>query len=152
MFRFWPYSGCGGKNCPLLRFFVNNSKPTFHFLKLSFTYFLAISQNFHVWRLCRVWLKFLAHVSFFVSQFSSIWMALISEPLFRFGWIPPHWKATMLLFSNIMRLTTFHVIYLLTSAVFRRFQERYVMWHHSATFKPIWCFGIPIGHQMIINM
>ena len=40
----------------------------------------------------------------------------------------------MLLFSNIIRFNTFHVIFLLTSAVFNRFQEKYVMWHHSIPF------------------
>ena len=34
-------------------------------------------------------------------------MALISEPLVRFEWITLHWKSIML-FSNIMRLTTFY--------------------------------------------
>ena len=42
-------------------------------------------------------------------------MALISKPLVRFEWISPHCKAIMLLFSKIMRLSTFHVIVLLTS-------------------------------------
>ena len=81
----------------------------FHSLKFTFTHFLAISQNFPgIWR---VWLKFFADVSFFFFQFSSIWIALISEPLVPFGWTNPHWKAIMLLFSNIMRLTTFHVLF-----------------------------------------
>ena len=46
----------------------------------------------------------------------------------------------MLLFSNVMRLTTFHVTFLLMSAVFHQFQEKLLMWHHSTPFKPILCF------------
>ena len=150
MFRFWPHSGCGGKNYPLLWFFVNNSKPTFHFLKLSFTYFLAISQNLRAWRQgmteISCWCQLLRIPIFQHLNGSNFWTTF---PIWMNN---PHWKATLLLFSNIVRLTTFHMIYLLTSAVLHWFQERCVMCHHSATFKPIWCFGIPIGHQMIISM
>ena len=129
--------------------FVNNSINflisliTFNFLKFSFTHFLAIPQNF--WGICRVWLKFLDDVSFFVSQFSNIW---ISEPLVRFGWITPHWKAIMLLVSYTMHLVIFIYFLLLRSAVFHRFQEKYVMWHHSTTFNPPWCFWYTYWPQM----
>ena len=63
-------------------------------------------------------------------------MALIFDKLVQFWWITPHWKAIMLLFSNKMRLITFHVTFLPTSAVFHRFQAKYDMWHHSTQFKP----------------
>ena len=66
-----PVRGGGVKIAPPQRFFVSNP-PTFHFLEFSFTHFLAISQNFRAWGVCRVWLKFLADVSFFAFQFSSI--------------------------------------------------------------------------------
>ena len=42
-----------------------------------------------------------------------------------------------MLFSNLMRLTTFHVIFVVMSVVFHRFREKYVMWHHSTPFNPI---------------
>ena len=41
---------------------------------------------------------------------------------------------------NNMCLTTFHVIFLLTSAVFHQFQEKYVMRHQWTAFHPLWCF------------
>ena len=99
---------------------------------------------------CKVWLKFLADVSFL---YFNIWVALISELLVRLGWITFHRKDIMFLFSNIIRLTTFHLIYLLTSAYFHQFQERYVMWHHSTSFNSIWCFWYtywpPMGYQYV---
>ena len=64
---------------------------------------------------------------FFYLPISNLWMALISEPPVRFGWITP------LLFSY-MRLNTFHVIFLLTSAVSHQLQEKCVMRHHSIPF------------------
>lgn len=103
----WNADRC--KNHPV-RFFVNNSLlilQTFHFREFTFTHSLAISQNFRPWEVCRECLKFVADVIFFVPN---IWMAHISEPLDRFGWITPHWKAIMLFFSNVKRVTTFHVI------------------------------------------
>ena len=138
-----------------LRFCVNNS---INFVnnfsvhkKFSFTHFLAILQNIR--RICMVSLKFLADVCFSVSQCSNIWIALNSEPLDRFEWITPRWKAFLLLFSNIMRFTFFRVIFLLRSAGFHWFHKKYVMWHHSTTFNPIWCFWYtywpPMGYQNV---
>ena len=72
---------------------------------------------------------------FFHLSISNFWMVLISEPLVRFGWVTPHWKFIMLLFSNIMRLNNFHVIFSLMSAVLHRFKEKYVMWHHWILFE-----------------
>ena len=47
-------------------------------------------------------------------------MAPIFEPIVRFVWITPHWKAFVLLFSSIKHLTTFYVIYF---ADFSRFSS-----------------------------
>ena len=63
------------------------SNKTFHFLKVSFTHFLEISQNLRAWRVCRIWLKLLDDVCVFVFQFLNIWMTLISGPRVWFGWI-----------------------------------------------------------------
>ena len=48
------------------------SNKTFHFLKVSFTHFLEISQNLRAWGICRIWLKLLDDVCVFVFQFLNI--------------------------------------------------------------------------------
>ena len=120
------------------RFFVNNSRDNFHFLKFSFTNFLGISQNFRAW-----WgLLGMAEIScwhqFFYLPFSNPWITLISKPPVQFGWKIPHKKAIIILFSNITNLNTFHVIFWLTSSVFNRFQEEYTM-KNTTPFNFIWC-------------
>lgn len=66
-------------------------------------------------------------------------MTLIFEPLVRSELVIPNWKAIMLLLSS-MHLTTFDVIFLLTSEVFPGFQEKYVICHYSTPFNAILCF------------
>ena len=70
--------------CYLLRKFLNTFSSTiiFSFSKYECSDF---EKSFLI-----KGLKVLADVIFFVSQFSNIWMALISEPLVRFRWQTPH--------------------------------------------------------------
>ena len=86
-------------------------------------------------------------------MFQHLRIALNSEPLDQFEWITARWKAFILLFSNIMRFTFFRVIFLLRSADFHWFHKKYVMWHHSTIFNPIWCFWYtyrpPMGYQNV---
>ena len=82
----------------------------------------------------------------------NLWITFLFEWFLWFGWKKHCWKAIMLLLSNVTRLTTFSVIFVLTSAVFHRFQEKYVIRHHSTPFKPIWFFGILISHKWVMSI
>ena len=90
---------------------------------------------------------FLAYTSLPISN---LWMALISETLVWFGWITSHWVAIMLLFSYIMRLTTFMWCVCWSQQFFIDFRKNMscnIIQPHSALFD---VFGIFFGHQCVI--
>ena len=113
--------------------------PTFHLLKLSLRHFLAISQNFRSW--CGLYgmdeissRRYLFCLSLF-QQFSgsNIWSSCLI-------WMKnPSLESYDIVIFKHYALGQLYV-FLLMSAVFYRFQEKYLIWHHSTPFNPIWRF------------
>lgn len=129
------------------------SNKTFHFLKVSFTHFLEISQNLRAWGVCRIWLKLLDDVCVFVFQFLNIWMTLISGPRVWFGWITLTGKLLCCCFQIMCIWPLFMWFFCRRQKFFIDYGENTsscIMQLHSTS---IWCFWhtylLPMGYHYI---